>query len=579
MVQSSVLMRAHGARPHGALVMPDIQPKPTKIVRFGQSSFSTFRVVEMDIVRPSPNSMQFLYGHGASAHGAPMAPGFRLETYDTLNFSDAGFSAADGTPYPPYVTSAFDLNRAMTLTADALGGALSAGAITLVNIGGGLNAMLAVNVNDHLPVRISAGQKLWDATRGIWRDPAYDSLIPVFAGLGKSWKPDRTSIQIDLLDATYWLTGAMPIGSYGGTGGLDGDSNVAGRSIPRLRGRAHNITPVLIDSINYVYHVSDGPGSILALYEGGFAGGIAYAGDVEDLYAVTPKPGTYVVQTDRGGTWFRLGTKPVYAITVDAEGKFRSGAAPANVLDILRQFLLEDMLLPTAYIDPAWEETSAMAPWPGGWFWDGSASVTGKNAVTALLSGLGITLIPTRTGTLLPIRLVAPSASSNIVAEITPDVIIALSGDDLDGSLDPPTWRWRIGFAHNFTVQAAGSSLHPQITAAQQSFVAQQDRAAIWYSAEVKSRWRVPNDPDTISTALTRQDDAALIAQRHGALWGTKRKIWAVSIPQIYAWQIDLGDVVAITAPAPGLEQRAVGVVVGEAVQASSQTVTLQILV
>ncbi|WP_143296374.1 hypothetical protein, partial [Acetobacter okinawensis] len=78
MVQSSILMRAHGARPHGALVAPDIRPKPTKIVRFRQSSFSTFRIVEMDIVRPSANAMRFLYGHGASAHGAPMAPGFRL---------------------------------------------------------------------------------------------------------------------------------------------------------------------------------------------------------------------------------------------------------------------------------------------------------------------------------------------------------------------------------------------------------------------------------------------------------------------------------------------------------------------
>lgn len=579
MVQSNVLMRAHGARPHGALVMPDIQPRPTKIVRFGQSSFSTFRIVEMDIVEPSTNSMQFLYGHGASSHGAPMAPGFRLEILNTLRFSDAGFVASDGTPYPPYVSSAFDLNRSLTLTADALGGSLSAGGITLNNIGGPLNGMLENNVNDHLPVRIFTGQKQWDAVRKIWSDPDHDSLTPVFAGLGKSWKPDRISLQVDLLDATYWLSSTMPIAIYAGTGGLDGDSNVVGRSMPRLRGRAHNLTPVLIDSVNYVYQVSDGPGDILALYEGGYAGGISFGGYVTNIYAQAPAAGTYIVQTDRSGTWFRLGTKPVYTITVDAKGQFRSGAAPINVLDILRQFLLEDLLLPAVYIDPAWNPSSTLAPWPGGWFWDGSSGVTGKEAVTALLSGLGITLTPTRTGTLLPILLLAPVAGSNVVAELTPDIITAVTGDDLDSSLDPPTWRWRIGYAHNFTVQAAGSSLHPQITAAQQSFAAQQDRAAVWYSGQVKSRWRVPNDPDTISTALTRPDDAALVAQRHGALWGVKRKLWAISLPQIYAWQIELGDVVGITAPAPGLEQGAIGLVVGEQIQAANQTVTLQILV
>lgn len=579
MTQSSVLLWAHGARPHGALVAPDITPPPTKIVRFGQAAFSTFRTVEMDIVQPSANTVQFLYSHGASAHGAPMAPGFRLEAVSTLRFSDAGYVTEDGTPYPPYVTSAFDLDRALTLSADALGGSWSAGAVTLGNIGGPLNTMLATNVNDHLPVRIRTGQKQWDGARRIWLDPPANTLTPVFAGLGKGWKPDRTSVQVDLLDATYWLSSTMPIAIYGGTGGLDGDSNVAGRFAPRLRGHACNITPTLTDSVNYVYQVSDGPASITALYEGGYAGGIAFAGDVADIYAAAPAPGTYTVQTGAYGTWFRLGTKPVYAITVDATGQFRSGAAPTNVLDILRQFLLEDMLLPAAYVDQAWPAFSTIAPWPGGWFWDGSAGVTGKEAVTALLSGLGITLAPTRTGTLLPVPLLSPAADSSVVAELTDDIITDLAAVALDSSLDPPTWRWRIGFGHNFTVQAAGSSLHPQITAAQQSFVAQQDRAAIWYSAEAKARYRVPNDPDTISTALSRQDDAALIAQHHGALWGVQRRLWAVSLPQFYAWQIELGDIVGLTAPAPGLEQRAVGVVVAEQIRAADQTVTLQILV
>lgn len=572
-------MWAHGARPHGALVMPDVQPKPTKIVRFGQSAFSTFRTVELDIVRPSMNSIQFLYGHGASAHGAPMAPGFKLEDVNTLRFSDAGYVAENAAPYPPYISSAFDLDRSLTLTADALGGSLSAGSITISNLGGSLDAVLTSNINDHLPVRIRAGQKKWDAARRIWTDPVSSSLTPVFSGLGKGWTLDRTSAQIDLLDATYWLTGAMPIAIYGGTGQLDGDTNVVGRSVPRLRGEVRNITPTLIDSVNYVYQISDGPASITALYEGGYAGGIRYGGIVEDLYAASPAPGTYTVQTGTNGTWMRLGTKPVYAITLDAEGYFRSGAAPSNVLDILRQFLLEDMLLPAAYIDPEWGETSTMAPWPGGWFWDGSASVTGKDAVTSLLAGLGITLVPTRTGTLLPIRLLAPSIGDNVVAELTPDIITSLAGDALDSSLDPPTWRWRIGYQHNFTVQSAGTGLHPQITAAQQSFVAMQDRAAVWYSGSIKSAYRMPNDPDTVSTALSRQDDAALIAQRHGALWGTQRRLWAVSLPQFYAWQIELGDIVRLTAPAPGLEGGALGVVMGEQIRATDQTVTLQILV
>lgn len=578
MTDTSILLRGHGGLPHGALVAPEIQPLPTKIVRFSQASFSTFRIVELDIVRPSFNKIQFLYGHGASAHGAPIAPGYSLESTSTLRFSDVGYISETGEPYPPFVASAFAINRGLTLTADALGGALSAGSISLNNVGGQLNELLQSNINDHLPVRISAGQKQFCPTRQIWTDPKSGTLTPVFAGLGKRWQPDRTTVAVDLLDATYWLTTAMPVQIYRGTGKLDGDTNVVGRSLPRVRGSVRNITPTLIDSVNYVYQVSDGPAQISALYEGGHTG-IAFDSVVADIYATPPAPGSYTVQTGTNGTWFRLGTKPVYAITVDALGQFPTGASPVNVLDILRQFLLEDLLLPSAYIDPAWGPTSMLAPWPGGWFWDGSASVTGKQAVTNLLSGLGISLIPTRTGTLLPLPLLPPSAGADVVAELTPEVITAVVADTLDSSLDPPTWRWRIGFQHNFTVQAAGTSLSPQITPAQQSFVAVEDRAAVWYSADIKLHWRVPNDPDVISTALARQDDAAIIANRYGALWGTERRLWSVSLPQAYGYFFELGDFVGLTADAPGLQQRVTGVVVGEEIRATDQTVTLQILV
>jgi len=125
--------------------------------------------------------------------------------------------------------------------------------------------------------------------------------------------------------------------------------------------------------------------------------------------------------------WIRLGTKPVYGITVDAVGRFRSGAAPTNVLDVLRQFLIEDMVMPSAYIDAAWTATSSLAPYAGGWFWDGSSSVTGRQAVSTLLSGLGISLVPTRTGTLRPIRLQDPADAGDPVLTLTTDVISAIS--------------------------------------------------------------------------------------------------------------------------------------------------------
>ncbi|WP_395496343.1 hypothetical protein [Acetobacter sp. KSO5] len=540
---------------------------------------ANIRTVELDIIQPAAGTPVATHGHGTRAHGTLQRKTHSLERTDTIRFSDTGYVDESGVPYPPYVTDAFALDRGLTLTADALGGSHTAGSVTLANPGGALDSILTTRINDHLPVRISTTAKQWDAVRQIWCDPPSSSLRPVFAGLGKSWRPDRTSVEIDLLDATYWLDGTMPVSVYGGTGRLDGDSNVAGKSMPRMRGSVCNVTPVLIDSVNYVYQISDGPASVSMLYEGGYPGGITFAGTVADIYADSPAPGTYTVQSGSAGTWLRLGTKPVYGITVDAVGTFRSGAAPANVLDILRQMLLEDLVLPAEYIDAGWPASSSLAPWAGGWYWDGSESVTGQQAATTLLSGLCITLVPTRTGTLLPILLTAPDPSEIPAAELNADLITDISAATLDSSLDPPTWRWRIGWQHNFTVQASGSGLHPQAPAERQAVVAVADRAAVWWSAQIKSHWRVPNDPALITTALASQADAVLVAQRHGALWGTQRRLWAVAVPQDLAWGIDLGDVVGITAPAAGLTDRQLARVVSEQIRATDQTVTFQILV
>lgn len=538
-----------------------------------------FRTVELDIVRPGSVQPAGDPGWGSVPWGALTQLPDDPEHVDTLRYSDAGFVDENHVPYPPYVTQALDLSRSLTLSADALGGSYSIGTLDLANPGGVLDAVVETQVNDHLPVRIWHGVKSWDAARQVWRDPVAADVVPVFAGLGKNWQPGLGTLSVTLLDATYWLETAAPVQMYTGTGRLDGDSNVVGRSMPRLRGHACNLTPVLIDSVSYVYQVSDGPADVLALYEGGFGGGIIFGGLVADIYAASPEAGAYTVQSSPVGTWLRLGTKPVYGITVDAFGRFRSGRAPEGVLDILRQVLVEDLVMPSAFIDPAWQATSSILPASGGWFWDGSQAVTGRDVVSTLLSGLGVSLVPTRIGTLLPVQLHVPDADAAPVLEITPDMIVGISAVALDASLDPPTWRWRIGWQHNYTVQTTGSGLHPQASADRQSLIGQADRAAVWFDTGVKSSWRVPSDPALITTALASRDDAQGVANTLGALWGKQRHLWAVDIPQELAFGVELGDPVTVRAPLPGAASAVPGTVIGEHVSSSSLAVTLTILV
>lgn len=81
------------------------------------------------------------------------------------------------------------------------------------------------------------------------------------------------------------------------------------------RGAALNSPPDLIDPAALIYQFSDFPASIAALYEGGRETGIAYAGDVTDLYAGSTPPGHYRTDLARGR--FQLGSTPAGAITCD----------------------------------------------------------------------------------------------------------------------------------------------------------------------------------------------------------------------------------------------------------------------
>lgn len=539
-----------------------------------------FHAVELDIYTPAPAGGSYVRGHGTRPHGALSRSATPADNIATLHYSDVGYVAPNNhQPYPPYVTEAFAIDRRLELPPGTAMGDESYGSLILSNPYGALDAAILYQIADHMPVRIYWGGKRLDLDRGCYIDPPRETLVPVFGGLGAGWQVDRQSVTVPLQGLAYWLSGPAARTVYGGAGGLDGDVNVSGRFVPRVRGQVSNITPVLIDTVNLVYQVSDGPAAITALYEGGFAGGIVSDGLVADVYATPPAPGHYVVQSGPTGTYLRLTTKPVYAITADVVGDFPSGASRTNLLDLLRQVLLEDMAVHPEWIDPAWGQASTLGAWPAGWYWDGSDSVTGLDAVQVLLVGTGIHLVPTRRGTLLPMALTMPGPGAAPALVIDAGTATDIQPVALDSTLDPPAWRWRIGWQHNFTVQSAGSSLHPQAPAERQSVVAVADRTATWFATDIKSRYRVPNDAALITTALVRQQDAQAIAVALGALWGVQRRLWAVSVQREIAYRVDIGSIVALTYPAPGLSGRAMGIVVGEQIRSDQSTSTLQVLV
>ncbi len=535
-----------------------------------------FHAVDITVTVPGETTApEFARGWGSTPWGALTQRPAPAEATETLRFSDVGYVSDSHGAWPPLVQQAYSLDRRLDLRPDAQAGGESWGSLILSSPNGLLDNIIATRVIDHMPVRVRYGWRGRDAIRGCAIDPPEVALQPAFAGLGRSWQPDRQSVEIALTDATAWLDAPAQGLPYDGKGGRNGGADLAGHYPPKLRGRAFNLTPVAVDTIRLVYQVSDAPGTIEALYEGGAAGGIVFAGQVADIFATDPPPGHYVVQSDSSGLWFRLGTRPVWAITLDATGALPDGTTPGGLLTLLRGVLLQDCQLAPGLFDPAWRDAEQVMTWPGGWYWDGSARVTGRDVADTLLSGLGVRLVASRSGTLRPVAVRAPEGDA--VAHFGPHNLISVAPVALDDMLDPPPARWRVGYAHAQTVQAAGSGLSPLVTPERQAFIGQADRLASWASPDLRRRYRVPNDPPALVTALSDEQDAVKVATLHAVLWASTRRLRALTVPVDQGYAVDLGDHVTLTLPEHP-ERTLSSLVVGEQLRPGEATLTLQLL-
>ncbi|AHJ69329.1 hypothetical protein [Granulibacter bethesdensis] len=524
-------------------------------------------------------------GWGALPWGALALYANWGDSTDTLRVSDMGYRSLPTDPdgvqvYPPYLQSAFAVDVAVNLDPSISAVGASWGELEIFNADRHFDDIGATRNADGRTVVIRAGRKVHDAARNYYVDPSISSLTRIWQGVATPWFLGDGVLSIPLRDATYWLERPVQTDLYGGTGGLDGTSTLAGRARPMARGGTwndpiRNVTPVLVDPAHLIYQYSDAPGRVPTVYIGGNAG-TTYAGDAADLYSGSVAAGQFRTDNSRG--LFQLGSSPSNAVTADVVGAFPSGALETYPLDIVRRLLLEDMALPSALIDSAgFASASASAQWVSGLYLDGSETPDGAAAVDMLLHAAGARLMPTLDGRLTPFLLRVPSGAP--VLTLDPHVAVSVIPQRLPDSLDPPPWRIRVGYQHCWTVQT--SDLVGAVSADRRQFLAQADRIAAWAATGTAAlAWRRPNDPPALSTALLRQQDAQSLAAALGALWGVRRRLFSVEVPLDIGVGRWLGDQVRIVWPVQGLSDGASGTVVGVSIQSSNAaTITLKVLV
>jgi hypothetical protein len=251
--------------------------------------------------------------------------------------------------------------------------------------------------------------------------------------------------------------------------------------------------------------------------------------------------------------------------------------AVSNAVDLIRYLLLEDMELPPEYLDGASFDAAKAATNCTAGLWFGTDVVQGTDAIEALLTAVGGYLVPRRDGT-LGILLLRPPAQADVVASWGAEKIITCVPHALPTTVGPPPYRFRVGYQRNYTVQTE-TDLLPTVSSDRVSYLANEYRYGGWSSTAVLNAYRRPNDPQPIPTALQSQTDAEAVAGVQGALWGTLRSLFDVTVPMAIGLPRELGDTIALSFPQTLVATAQPALIVGDQINSEDSTITFTLLV
>jgi hypothetical protein len=269
----------------------------------------------------------------------------------------------------------------------------------------------------------------------------------------------------------------------------------------------------------------------------------------------------------------------VHAITVDVTGGFPVQGFVANLIQYAYWMMKEDILLPSDYLDdPSFgTPNQTLYPYVGGVYFDPSQNVDGATAVNMLLNSFGAKLVPTRDGKLQLFVLRALSSSATPVGVFSEFNTVSIVPKTLPAALDPPPFRVRVGYQHNYTVQA--SDINATTPSDRVQFIAAADRYRSSSSNAILTAYKRPNDLSPVGGSLGNPSDAQTVADALITLWGIRRRLYLVTVPMSIGLALDLGDVVSLIFPLDDLSGGKAGQIVGEMFTSSSATIIFQVLV
>jgi hypothetical protein len=207
---------------------------------------------------------------------------------------------------------------------------------------------------------------------------------------GSHFEADRDTLRMRVQSTSSFLSTPLQASRYRGTGGVDGDADIASRLLPVLYGQCFNVTPVLINRDQWIYQVHDGPIlAIDAVKERGLAmtpSGVDVA-SYAALAALDVEAGEYATCLALGLIKVGFGLAgPEGAVTMDVRGDVSSDAYTAAMGDILLRIATRRAALDGGLLDlPSF---GSLPQGRIGYYADGSNEISVAEVFDALMGSI-----------------------------------------------------------------------------------------------------------------------------------------------------------------------------------------------
>jgi hypothetical protein len=543
------------------------------------AGYLPFITALIQISRPEI-ALNFTMGHAATPHAAFSIVAPTLEETLDLTISDVGYRT-DETPvvaYPPFLTSGLTLDARIPISPAQTGIVWGWGGLSIINADRRYDGLLDECNIEGRPVTIKYGVKYWDDESGTFVDPHESGLQTIFVGVAASWVLSEFTLDIALRDASLLIQKPLQSSLYAGTGTYEGGAELTGLPKPVALGAPLNVPLTLVDPANRIYQYNDGPGRVVALYEGG-AGTIAFGSNTADLYSGSTLSGEYRTDNSRG--LLQLGTAPSdgVALTADVIGHFPIAGEQRNWATVARYLLTEILGVSTDYIDvDSFAAAASAYAYDGGWFFAPADRVDGVTALHRVMSSAGAQIVPSREGKLQCLVLKAVQDVDTPVAALATADISRMVPRPLAQDVTPAVWRVQCAYQHNYTVQSA-TGLLGAATEAQRQFVQSADRLATWSDGAVQLAYANAVDMPAFGGGLSDAADALEVATRVGALFGRRRWLFDIEVSLPTGKDLEFGDVITVEYPLFAAQTTARARIVGRSFDAGSMTMTLTVLI